>query len=133
MLLLPLPPSTFCCVGMAGKLNRAPSASLSEYVPLGDSAFFLGEVVIRVVVALPCLGEAPFLGELPPRVGERLGEISPSGDRTGDFDLAGLRLGDKDRRLGEFAFFLGDKLRDDLPRMGDKLPLLLPPIEEALC
>lgn len=66
-----------------GMLMRVPSASFNEYVPLGDNAFFLFK---SMDIAL-----------------ERLGEILPNGERTGDRtgDLAmlvvELRLGDNDR------------------------------------
>jgi len=38
-------------VVVTGKLNRFPSASFKEYVPLGDNAFFfLSDFVVVVVV-----------------------------------------------------------------------------------
>jgi hypothetical protein len=99
-------------------LKSLPSASFKEYVPLGDKAFFLGDVM-EVAVSL---GEFAFMGD---RLGERLGETSPNGDRTGDFDLIGLRFGDDE--VKDFDIFFGERLFDDLPRMGDKIPLLLRP------
>ena len=83
------------------------------------------------------------------------------GDRTGDFDLVGLRIGelvlpfagemfleerpaDFLQRVGELALlgdnpaaffgenFLGEKLLVPLPRIGDKLPLVLTPIFDPL-
>ncbi|KAL9185271.1 hypothetical protein ACHAXT_003048 [Thalassiosira profunda] len=107
-----LPPSAMGLDRATGRLRRAPSASLREYVPLGDSAFFLGDV------------RAPLLEEAPLPLGERLlGERSPNGDRLGDCDrAAGLRLGLGHAPLG-FSLagdpFRGERLRDDRPRMGD--------------
>ena len=112
MLLLPLPLSMLVVAVAIGMLKSLPSASFKEYVPLGDNAFFLGDVV-----AVPCLGEFAFLGE-------RLGEMSPNGDRTGDFALIGLFVDDE---VDDLGIFFGEKLFDDLPRMGDKLPPLLRP------
>jgi hypothetical protein len=118
MLLLPLPLSMLVVAVAVGMLKSLPSASFKEYVPLGDKAFFLGDVM-EVAVSL---GEFAFLGD---RLGERLGETSPNGDRTGDFDLIGLRFGDDE--VKDFDIFFGERLFDDLPRMGDKIPLLLRP------
>eukprot|EP00579_Thalassiosira_antarctica_P007422 CAMPEP_0201886382 /NCGR_PEP_ID=MMETSP0902-20130614/21922_1 /ASSEMBLY_ACC=CAM_ASM_000551 /TAXON_ID=420261 /ORGANISM="Thalassiosira antarctica, Strain CCMP982" /LENGTH=118 /DNA_ID=CAMNT_0048415943 /DNA_START=113 /DNA_END=465 /DNA_ORIENTATION=+ len=95
-MLLPLSLHKASAVDVAvDKLKRVPSASLRENVPLGESAFFLGDVMEVTVPFL--LGEAaPRLGDLP-RAGERLGEMSPNGDRTGDrtgdFNLVGLLFG----------------------------------------
>lgn len=83
LLLLPLLLCALVVVLNVGMLIRVPSASFNEYVPLGDNAFFLCK---STDIAL-----------------ERLGEILPNGERTGDRmgDLAmfvvELRLGDNDR------------------------------------
>lgn len=108
MLLLPLPPpAAFVAVVLAvGRLRRVPSASFKEYVPLGDRAFFLSRGNDEGDFDLPP----------PPRFGERLGEISPNGERVGD------RLGDRRFDLVPGGgLFLGERLLDDLPRMGERL------------
>ena len=126
-------------------LKRLPSASFNENVPLGDRAFFFVDSNVEVR-----LGDVPLLGDLE-RVGDRLGEMLPNGERmgerTGDFDLdclvgdlalaflgeisakgerTGDRTGDFDLAIELAAIFLGEsllgeRLREVLFWMGDKL------------
>ena len=106
-------------------LRREPSASFNEYVPFGDSAFFLGSAMEVLVLwgdfaaAVPRFGEVPRLGDLP-----RLGEISPNGertgDRTGDLDLVGLLFGDNERLVEDLdVAFLGE-ISPNGERTGDR-------------